>query len=200
MFDAQNHAGDSIAGIRPCTSKSAAENSSEVHGECRHVVVIDLADIGGNEAKVNLGRLDVGMTKELLDMPDIGPAAQQMDGDRMTKQVRMKMPSDDALAVDGREDLGGRLRLQPLALQVQQQRPFVRPLHQRAPQAEPVTQGVAQAAKHGNGSFLAALAFPDIDDSVVEIDVIQVQRERFGQAEARRIQQFDPLLSKTGPE
>src|SRR3569623_778540 len=149
-------------------------------------LVVDGHQVIDVDVSIPLSRLKAGMSQHLLDGAQIGPFAQQVRGEAVTKRVRRHLPyarGDLALRQQAAHGSG----IQTAATRGHEQRAPMggRPLGLGQPggaRAQVTVHGARCLATDGDHAVLATLALPALH--LVGSDVVQIQIASLGDAQS----------------
>ena len=149
-------------------------------------------EVEGLDPGVDGGGVETGVAEELLDVPDVGAALQQVRRAGMPQIVRRERVRDvGTLGVQVHQALDG-LHAQPRAVAGEKERRFVRVAHQaRTGVAEVAIDRLGGPPDERDEAVLAALAFADDEDALPELDVSDIQPLAFADAEADAVEEFE---------
>ena len=140
--------------------------------------VVDAAQAAAVDVAVDLGGRERAVAEQLLDHAQVGAALEQVGRERVAKPVRVRRQAAERARVEpaaagGEED--GVLR-------------SARQLRAAFAQVPGEPEGGLLAERHG--PLLAALA-AHVDELLVEVDVLEVEADRLGAAQAGRVDELD---------
>ena len=142
-------------------------------------MVVDAAQPAGVDVAVHLRRRERRVAEELLDRPEVGAALEEMRRERVPETVRVGDEPPERRCVE------------PPAARREEERVLG--------SADELRACLVQVARDPMGGFLAerddavlaALAVAHVDELLLEVDVPEVEADRFGAAQAGRVDELD---------
>src|SRR5665213_91801 len=154
--------------------------SSLVRGlRARMRAVVDLAQAACVDVAVDLRRRERAVAEQLLDRAEIGAALEQVGGEGVAETMGM------------RRDATQRARVEPVAAHGEEQGVVGARGEGGACFVQVARHPVRRLLAEWDDALLAALAVPDVDELLLEVDVCEVEADGFRAPQAGRVHELD---------
>jgi len=142
-------------------------------------VVVDLPQSFGVDVAVHLGGREGCVAEQLLDRSQVGTAFEQMRRKRVPQPVRV---GDESAQCRG---------VEPSSARREEERIVCAARELRACLADIPRDEAPRLLAERHHPVLAALSEPHVDELLLEVDVAEIEPDRLGAAEPRRVHELD---------
>ena len=152
--------------------------------------LVDFAQAGGADVRVDLRRHQALVAEQFLHAADVGAAVEQVRGEAVSQRVRGGAPIQARLLQVLLQHPRHAARGEAVAELVEEQRAFGTLPARQGPRSHPAHDRSHRPAAQGRQSFAAPLA-ADAHQPAVEVQVVVVDRHQFTDAQSGRVRRFE---------